>query len=68
MFGCGFYTIRVNYRMLHENRLRLREPQNGILVSAISVWEIAVKSSLGKLALPLPLAKPLLGELMIGML
>jgi PIN domain nuclease of toxin-antitoxin system len=33
--------------------LRLKEPQNGILVSAISVWEIAVKSSLGKLALPL---------------
>lgn len=31
------------------------EPQNGLLVSAISVWEIAVKSSLGKLTLPLPI-------------
>jgi PIN domain nuclease of toxin-antitoxin system len=31
------------------------EPQNGLLVSAISVWEVAVKSSLGKLALPLPI-------------
>ncbi|NJM98361.1 MAG: type II toxin-antitoxin system VapC family toxin [Phormidesmis sp. RL_2_1] len=50
--------------MLHDpNRLSepvqsaivLEEPQNGILVSAISVWEIAVKSSLGKLALPLPI-------------
>ncbi len=28
---------------------------NGILVSAISVWEIAVKSSVGKLTLPLPI-------------
>ncbi len=29
------------------------EPQNGLLVSAISVWEVAVKSSIGKLTLPL---------------
>lgn len=33
----------------------LEEPHNGLLVSAISVWEIAVKSSLGKLTLPLPI-------------
>jgi PIN domain nuclease of toxin-antitoxin system len=31
------------------------ETQNGLLVSAISVWEIAVKSNLGKLVLPLPI-------------
>lgn len=31
------------------------EPQNGLLVSAISVWEIAVKSTTGKLTLPLPI-------------
>jgi len=31
------------------------EPQNGLLVSAISIWEIAVKSSIGKLTLPLPI-------------
>jgi PIN domain nuclease of toxin-antitoxin system len=31
------------------------ESQNGILVSAISVWEIAVKYSIGKLSLPLPI-------------
>jgi len=31
------------------------EPQNGLLVSAISVWEVAVKSSIGKLTLPLPI-------------
>lgn len=33
----------------------LEEPQNGLLVSAISVWEIAVKCSIGKLKLPLPI-------------
>ncbi|MBD2542829.1 type II toxin-antitoxin system VapC family toxin [Planktothricoides raciborskii] len=33
----------------------IEEPQNGLLVSAISVWEIAVKSSIGKLTLPLPI-------------
>jgi PIN domain nuclease of toxin-antitoxin system len=33
----------------------LEEPQNGLLVSAISVWEISVKSSIGKLSLPLPI-------------
>ncbi len=31
------------------------ESQNDLLVSAISVWEIAVKSSIGKLTLPLPI-------------
>ncbi|MFB2895279.1 type II toxin-antitoxin system VapC family toxin [Aerosakkonemataceae cyanobacterium BLCC-F50] len=31
------------------------EPYNGLIVSAISVWEIAVKSSIGKLILPLPI-------------
>ena len=36
-----------------KEQIEIEELQNGILVSAISVWEIAVKSSLGKLALPL---------------
>jgi PIN domain nuclease of toxin-antitoxin system len=35
----------------------LEEPKNGLLVSAISVWEVAVKTSLGKLSLPLPIDK-----------
>ena len=33
----------------------VEEPQNGLLVSAISVWEIALKVSIGKLSLPLPI-------------
>ena len=36
-------------------QIDIEEAQNGILVSAISVWKIAEKSSLGKLALPLPI-------------
>jgi PIN domain nuclease of toxin-antitoxin system len=33
---------------------RLREPANDVFVSAISMWEIAVKARAGKLALPMP--------------
>jgi PIN domain nuclease of toxin-antitoxin system len=33
--------------------IALEESHSGILVSTISVWEIAVKSSIGKLTLPL---------------
>ncbi|WP_199303092.1 hypothetical protein [Oscillatoria sp. FACHB-1406] len=52
--------------MLHDpsnlsetaNRAILEEEkQNGLLVSVISVWEVAVKVSLGKLILPLPLVQ-----------
>jgi PIN domain nuclease of toxin-antitoxin system len=38
-----------------REQIEIEEAQNGILVSAISVWEIAVKSSIGKLALPVPI-------------
>ena len=38
-----------------QSEIAVEESHNGILVSAISVWEIAVKSSLGKLNLPLPI-------------
>lgn len=37
--------------------INIEEPKNGLLVLAISVWEIAVKSSIGKLNLPLPIDK-----------
>ena len=35
--------------------IALEESRNRIVVLAISVWEIAVKSGLGKLKLPLPI-------------
>lgn len=38
-----------------RNLVALNENQDAILVSAISVWEIAVKNSAGKLPLPLPI-------------
>ncbi len=33
----------------------IKKPQNKLLVSTVSFWEIAIKFSLGKLALPFPL-------------
>ncbi len=38
-----------------RNLLTIGENQNALIVSAISVWEIAVKHSNGKLPLPLPI-------------
>lgn len=38
-----------------REQIEIEEVHNSILVSAISVWEIAVKSILGKLALSLPI-------------
>lgn len=38
-----------------KSEITVEESKNGILVSAISIWEIAVKTGLGKLALPLPI-------------
>jgi hypothetical protein len=35
-----------------QEAIQCEESQNGLLVSAISVWEVAVKSSVGKLVLP----------------
>ena len=36
--------------------IEAEEAQDGLLISAISVWEVAVKVSVGKLTLPLPIA------------
>lgn len=38
-----------------RSAIDIEETYNGLIVSAISVWEIAVKSSIGKLILPLPI-------------
>lgn len=40
---------------LAQTVIQREETNNGLLVSAISVWEVAVKCSLGKLDLPLPI-------------
>jgi PIN domain nuclease of toxin-antitoxin system len=36
-----------------RRRLDAEESQNGLLVSAVSFWEIALKASIGKLVLPM---------------
>ena len=36
-----------------RRRLDAEESQNGLLVSAVSFWEIALKVSIGKLVLPM---------------
>lgn len=36
-----------------RRRIEAEESRNGLLVSAVSFWEIALKSSLGKLELPM---------------
>ena len=36
-----------------RRRLEAEEARNGLLVSAVSFWEIALKTSIGKLELPL---------------
>lgn len=46
-----------NLSVVANRAIEAEESQSGLLVSAISVWEIAVKSSLGKLTLPLPIAQ-----------
>lgn len=43
-------------------RDRIADPANELLVSAASVWEIAIKRSLGKLTAPDDLPDQILGE------
>lgn len=43
--------IRIPTKTLH--RLEMEEQNGSLLVSAVSIWEIALKTSVGKLELPL---------------
>lgn len=40
----------------------LREPSNSIILSVASVWEMQIKSQLGKLSLHLPLSELVAGQ------
>lgn len=44
-------------RIPADTRKLLAEPKNGLLLSAASSWEIAIRYRLGKLALPEPPAR-----------
>ncbi|MGA9625915.1 MAG: type II toxin-antitoxin system VapC family toxin [Bryobacteraceae bacterium] len=40
----------------------IRDPENTVFVSAVSLWEIRLKQSLGKLRLPVDFSERLAGE------
>jgi PIN domain nuclease of toxin-antitoxin system len=50
------WALEDNPRLAPAARMLLTDPANECWVSAVSVWEIAIKASVGKLALRRPLA------------
>jgi PIN domain nuclease of toxin-antitoxin system len=44
-------------RLLEAHRLAIESPLNEVFVSAATVWEIAIKRSLGKLVFAMPVAQ-----------
>lgn len=55
---CTFLWITTGSPQLSSTARRLFEdPNNEVYLSAISAWEMAIKSSLGKLLLPEPAAR-----------
>lgn len=48
------WMVQQPSRLTEDLRARLVDPGTPLLLSAVSAWEIAVKHSLGKLALPAP--------------
>jgi PIN domain nuclease of toxin-antitoxin system len=49
-----FLWLQTEPGRLRKRLALLEDPRNDLLVSAVSSWEIAVKYSLGRLALPEP--------------
>jgi PIN domain nuclease of toxin-antitoxin system len=45
-----------------QARAMIRDPENTVFVSAVSLWEIGLKQSLGKLRLPVDFAERLAEE------
>jgi PIN domain nuclease of toxin-antitoxin system len=45
-----------------EARETIRDPENTVFVSAVSLWEMWLKQSLGKLRLPVDFSERLAGE------
>ncbi len=46
------WFIEVDPKLSNQARLAIRNPANGIFVSVVSLWEMAIKVNLGKLNLP----------------
>ena len=51
---CWLWLLSSPERLSEPTLALLANPQNDLFLSAASVWEIAIKHSLGLLALPLP--------------
>ena len=49
------WTLAGSPRLRAKARVLLRDPENECWVSAASVWEIAIKSAIGKLVMASPL-------------
>lgn len=46
------WSLALPERLVEAARQAIREPDNAVFVSAASVWEMAIKASLGKLIIP----------------
>lgn len=55
-------------RLSIDVRLLLEKEETELVISAASVWEMAIKSSMGKLLLPLPVADYIATKVRLGLL
>ncbi|TVQ28617.1 MAG: type II toxin-antitoxin system VapC family toxin [Spirochaetaceae bacterium] len=51
---CWLWWIAEPHRLSDSSLDLIRDPSNRILISSATTWEIAIKYSIGKLALPEP--------------
>ena len=49
---CWIWMLAAPERFAPSTRLLLQDPSTELLLSAASIWEVAIKSGLGKLTLP----------------
>lgn len=54
---CWLWMRAAPQRLAARTRRLLTDPANDLLLSAASVWELAIKTGLGKVRLPQPLAE-----------
>ena len=59
---CGPPSGEAASRLAHRAREFVADPDNTVFVSAVSLWEIWLKQSLGKLSLPADFEEKLAGE------
>jgi PIN domain nuclease of toxin-antitoxin system len=51
---CWLWSLEAPDKLSAQARQLLADPQNEVFLSAASVWEIVIKSMIGKLTLPSP--------------